>query len=74
MYQFLFYEHCFIREMPPKELDESVVLSDLKSVEELFAQGYLSCKLDTGEYLYVKGEELIQVFEGLGCNFYNGEK
>lgn len=74
IYQFLFYEYRFLRKTPSKEITEAVVLSDLKDIEQLLEEGYLCCQLDVNEYLYVKGDSLINVFEGMGWNFNSGEK
>lgn len=71
MYQFLFYEHKIIREVPPTELTEAVVLSNKEDAEELFENGYVSCKLDKNEFLYIKGDSLVTLFEELGCTFYD---
>lgn len=71
MYQFLLYEHQIIWDMPSKEVEEAIVLSDKKEAGELFEKGYVRCKLDKNEYLYIKGDSLIRLFEELGCTFYD---
>lgn len=70
-YQFLLYDYRIIWELPPEEMTEAIVLANKSSGEELFEMGYLRCKLDNNEYLYVKGEELLTLFEELGCTFYD---
>lgn len=70
-YQFLLYEYQIIWELPPVEMAEAIVLANKNSGEELFEMGYLRCKLDNNEYLYIKGESLLTLFEELGCTFYD---
>lgn len=70
-YQFLLYDYRIIWELPPEEMTDAIVLANKNSGEELFERGYLRCKLDNNEYLYVKGEALITLFEELGCTFYD---
>ena len=73
-YQFLLYDYKIIWELPPQEADEAIVLSDKEKDAELFEAGYLCSKLDKNEYIYVKGEKLISLFEGAGCSFYASEE
>ena len=70
-YQFLLYDYRIIWELPPEEMTEAIVLANKSSGQELFEMGYLRCRLDNNEYLYVKGEALLTLFEELGCTFHD---
>lgn len=69
MQQFLFKEHHLIPSRPTEEVETAIVFCDTADDKRLLERGYTQAQLDNNEYLYIKGEEYIELFESYGVVF-----
>lgn len=70
-YQFLLNQYTIIPQVPDKSIAEAIVFCNKPNYEELIENGYKWSKIDDDEYLYVKGEKYISMFENLDVLFKN---
>lgn len=69
--QFLFKDYKLIPSRPSEDQETAIVFCNVANDKKLLAMDYTWAQLDNNEYLYVKGEEYIELFEAYGVEFTN---
>lgn len=72
-YQFLLPSIEIQPTLPEDLTAPGIVLAKSRKNKTLKSAGFLCANLDENEYLYVKGPELVQAFEGVGVTFLGDE-
>lgn len=70
VYQFMLFQYTIHNDLPPENVDEAIVLSNRTWLDEhsyaLGEKGFYYTQLDSNEYVYVKGERYLNLFEEMG--------
>ena len=67
--QFLLKNYQIIPSEPEEAVEEAIVFCSDANYETLLSQGYVYTPLDGNEFLYVKGDPYLQMFEEYGLTF-----
>ena len=68
-YQFLVPDMKVVGSSPKDLSQASIVIAKTGKDETLLDAGFSLAKLDNNEYLYIKGEDLLEAFKALGVSF-----
>lgn len=69
VYQMLLNDYKVNAKIPKNLEEDNIVFSTVADYTELTDAGYVGAQLDDNEYLYVKGDSYISMFEAVGVNF-----
>lgn len=67
--QFLLNDYHLIPARPEADVEAAIVFCNKANNEKLLNMDYVQAQLDSNEYLYIKGEEYIELFESYGVVF-----
>lgn len=62
-YQFYLNHYTVIASLPPSDLTEGIAFHNKADYEPLLQLGYKYIKLDSNEYIYIKGDDLCNIIE-----------
>lgn len=69
VYQLKLNEYKVHAKIPVDLTQDNIVFSTVSDYQELLNAGFVKAQLDDNEYLYVKGDLNIEMFEAVGVNF-----
>ena len=69
VYQVKLNEYKIHAKIPEDLTQDNIVFSTISDYQELVEAGFAKARLDDNEYLYVKGDFNIEMFEAVGVKF-----
>lgn len=69
VYQIKLNEYKIYAKIPEDLTQDNIVFSTISDYQELMEAGFAKARLDDNEYLYVKGDSNIEMFEAVGVKF-----
>lgn len=68
-YQLILNEYTIYAKQPENLTKDNIVFSTISNYQELLDAGYKKAQLDNNEYVYVKGNSYIKMFESVSVKF-----
>lgn len=68
-YQLILNEYTIYAKQPEDLTKDNIVFSTISNYQELLDAGYKKAQLDNNEYVYVKGNSYIKMFESVSVKF-----